>query len=56
MRHVNEPVNNICVPLADALYKSYPLDIFPTKLLQSKIGSFSFSDHLLAIIDNGPIR
>ena len=53
MRHVNEPVK-IRVPLADALYKSYPLDIFPTKLLQPKIGSSSFSEHLHAIIDNGP--
>ena len=55
MRDVNGPVK-IRVPLADALYKSYPLDIFPTKLLQPKIGSFSFSDHLHAIVDNGPTR
>ena len=53
MRNVNKKAK---IRDPDALYMSYPLDIFPPKLLQSKIGSSSFNEHLQAIIDNGPTR
>ena len=55
MRNIKEAAK-IRDPLADALYKSYPLDIFPTKLLQSKIRSSSFSENLQPIVHNGSTR